>query len=198
MSSPPASGTSESAKLDSESVGDPSRFLPLDRLVETFDTLPPAPTSRGRVALVTRRGEGGLREVLERVRITPEDGVPGDAWGRKAPRDLESQITVMQRDVAELLANGQPIVLAGDNLFVDLDLSDAHLPAGTRLRMGGATVLVTPKPHNGCKKFKARFGEDALRFVSQPARRAKNLRGIHVRVIEPGDVAPGDAIDVVP
>jgi len=103
----------------------------------------------------------------------------------------------MQVDVAGLIANGQPLTLFGDNLFLDLDLSAANLPAGSRVRVGGATLEVTPKPHNGCRKFHARFGPEALRFVSKPDLRPRNFRGIYMRVVEPGEVALGDAVEVL-
>jgi MOSC domain-containing protein YiiM len=103
----------------------------------------------------------------------------------------------MQIGVAELIANGQPLELFGDNLFLDLDLSKDNLPPGAQLRIGGATLVVTPKAHNGCKKFLARFGEDALRFVSDPADRPRNLRGIYLRVIAPGDIQVGDRVEVL-
>jgi MOSC domain-containing protein YiiM len=103
----------------------------------------------------------------------------------------------MRRDVAELIAAGQPLTLFGDNLFVDLDVSAANLPAGTRLRVGGALVEVTPKPHDGCHKFKGRFGGDALRFVSARATRDQNLRGIYWAVVEPGEARVGDPVRVL-
>jgi MOSC domain-containing protein YiiM len=103
----------------------------------------------------------------------------------------------MQRDVAELIANGQSLTVFGDNLFVELDLSSANLPPGTRLRVGTALVVVTPKPHNGCQKFKGRFGQEALNFVQASPTRAQNLRGVYWRVVEPGHVSVGDPIDVV-
>ena len=99
--------------------------------------------------------------------------------------------------MAEILANGQPLTLFGDNLFVDFDISARNLPVGTRLRLGEAMVETTAKAHNGCKKFHARFGADALRFVSAKPTRDQNLRGIYWKVIEPGAVAVGDAIQVV-
>jgi MOSC domain-containing protein YiiM len=102
-----------------------------------------------------------------------------------------------QRTVAELIANGQPITRCGDNLFVDLDLSAGNLPTGTRLRVGEAVVVLTPKPPNGCVKFRGRFGSDALRFVQAPATRHLNLRGIYWRVLEPGEVAVGAPIAVL-
>jgi MOSC domain-containing protein YiiM len=118
--------------------------------------------------------------------------VPGDAWSRREGRKLEAQVAVMNVAVARLVASTQPLTLFGDNLFVDLDLSAANLPTGSRLRLGGAIVEVTPKPHNGCAKFRARFGDDALALVWKPELRHLNLRGLYVRVLEPGAVAPGD------
>jgi len=103
----------------------------------------------------------------------------------------------MRRDVAELIANGQPLSVFGDNLFVELDLSNANLPPGSRLRVGAALVVVTAKPHNGCLKFQGRFGQEALRFVQAIPTRGQNLRGVYWRVVESGEVAVGDPIDVV-
>jgi MOSC domain-containing protein YiiM/predicted GNAT family N-acyltransferase len=178
-------------------MGDPSRHRPLADLEGIFKTLPTTPKDAGRLALIVRKAEGGARETPDRVTLEPDAGVPGDAWGRNPQRKPDAQITVMQRDVAELVANGQPLSLPGDNLLVDLDISAANLPPGSRLRIGGAVVEVTPLAHNGCKKFRARFGDDALRFVSTPKLRPRNLRGIHVRVIERGEVRVGDAIEVL-
>ena len=157
----------------------------------------PAPKDAGRVVAIVRRGEGGRRETLDHVELTPEGGLPGDAWGRKERRTTETQITVMQADVARQIAGGQPLPLFGDNLYVDLDLSAGNLPAGSRVRAGRAVLEVTPKPHNGCKKFVARFGEEAMRFVAAPETRHLNLRGIHMRVVEGGEVAAGDPIEVL-
>ena len=135
--------------------------------------------------------------MLDGVRLTFDGGVAGDAWARQANRRIDGQIAVMEVAVAELIANGQPLVLFGDNLFLDLDLSVGNLPPGSRVRVGGALLEVTPKPHNGCHKFLGRFGDDALRFVSQPDLRHRNLRGIYMRVVEEGDVGPGDRVDVM-
>jgi MOSC domain-containing protein YiiM len=96
-----------------------------------------------------------------------------------------------------MIANGQPLALAGDNLIVDLDLSSANLPIGSRLRVGSAIVEVTPKRHKGCRKFSGRFGVDALRFVAKLDTYERRLRGLYVRVIEPGFAGPGDEIVVL-
>jgi hypothetical protein len=183
--------------VDSSSVGDPTRYQALEHLERCLRALPAAPIHTGRVALLVRRGEGGRRETLDRVNLELDSGIPGDAWGRQRERKPEAQLTVIQIDVAELIANGQPLTLSGDNLILDLDLSAANLPPGSRVRVGGAILEVTPKPHNGCMKFRARFGPEALRFVSQPGLRPRNLRGIYMRVVQPGEVAPGDLVEVM-
>jgi MOSC domain-containing protein YiiM len=184
--------------LDSHSLGDPSRFRTLAELEAGLDALPAAPRDGGRIALiVTRREEAGRRETLDRAQVTPEGGIPEDSWGRQRNRAIDAQITVMQAEVAELIANGQPLELFGDNLFLDLDLSTANLPTGSRLRAGNAVLEVTPKPHNGCRKFLGRFGEGALRFVSKAETRHRNLRGIYMRVVEEGEIGPGDSVEVL-
>ena len=139
---------------------------------------------------------GGLF-ALTHVRLTPEEGLAADEWNRRTPRRPEAQITVMRLDVAELIATGQPLTTSGDNLLVELDLSVTNLPAGTRLRVGAAVVEMTRLPHNGCRKFAARFGEDALRFVNTPATRHHNLRGVHWRVVAAGDVGVDAPIQVL-
>lgn len=141
--------------------------------------LPPAPKDDGRVALIVARRADGVRETLKHVHPTPEDGVPGDRWGRMNRSNPDIQLTVMRRDIAELIANGQPITIAGDNLFVDLDLSASNIPIGSRLRVGETIVEVSPEPHNGCGKFKDRFGNGALHRVSDKALRDQNLRGVY-------------------
>ncbi len=177
--------------------GDPASHPPLTRLEERLHALPPAPRKLGTVALVVRRGPDKVRETPDRVELRVGAGVGGDAWGRRQHPDREAEITVMQVDVARIIANGQPLTLFGDNLLLELDLSARNLPAGTRVRVGTSTLEVTAKPHNGCRKFAARFGHDALRFVSRPDLRHRNLRGIHMRVVEAGDVAVGDSVEVL-
>ena len=187
----------EVSSPESNPMGDSSRHLPFTALESRLRALPALPTDSGRLALIVRRLEDGSRETPERLRLSPEEGVPGDKWGRDPERMIDAQICAMQRDVAELIANGQPLTLFGDSLFVELDLSTANLPPGSRLRVGEARVEVTPMPHNGCAKFKARFGGDAVFFVNAKPTRHLNLRGIYWKVIEAGDVWVGAPLLVV-
>jgi len=188
------------AELQAEAYGpegDAGAHRKLADLEAGLRALPPAPRDAGRVALLVRRRADGVRERPDRVVLTPGDGLPGDGWARRPPRDPEAQLAVMRRDVAELIANGQPLDLFGDNLLVDLDISAGNLPLGTRLRVGAATVEVTAKPHNGCRKFHGRFGEDALRFVQAKPTRDQNFRGIYWRVVEAGEARVGGPIRVL-
>jgi hypothetical protein len=183
--------------IDSDSVGRNECFLETAELAQRLAALSPAPRDRGRVALIVSRRERGRRDMPHRCLLSPDDGVAGDAWKSRWRRDPAAQIAVMQADVATMIANGQPIELFGDNLFLDLDLSTPNLPHGTRLRIGAALLEVTPKAHNGCRKFLARFGADALRFVNDQPLRYRNLRGIYMRVVEAGVVATGDSVEVL-
>jgi hypothetical protein len=178
-------------------LGDTARHRTFDELMAGLRGLAAPPRDVGTLALIVRRCADGTRETPDRVRLAPDHGVPGDGWNRRPPRQLEAQLAVMRRDVAALIANGQPLTLFGDNLFVDLDVSAANLPFGSRLRVGDAVVEMTPKPHNGCSKFEARFGADALRFVGPGPERPLNLRGIYWRVVEAGDAAVGCSISVI-
>ena len=177
--------------------GDPAEYRSRAEIEAGFAALPAPPQRRGTLARIVRRHPDGQREALSSARLTPEEGLPGDGWNRRPPRKIEAQLAVIRMDIASLLAAEQSVTLAGDQLFVDLDVSAANLPAGTRLRVGGALVEMTPEPHDGCLKFKDRFGQDALRFVQEKATRSENRRGVYWKVIEAGDIAEGCPIEVV-
>jgi MOSC domain-containing protein YiiM len=177
--------------------GDSARHLSGPALDAGLRVLAAAPRDAGRLALIVRRLADRRRETPAAVELTPEAGVPGDDWSRRPPREPDAQLAVMRHDLASLIANGQALTLFGDNLFVELDLSAANLPAGTRLRVGEALVEMTPEPHDGCRKFQQRFGADALRFVQARETRAENRRGVYWRVLEAGRARVGDAVRVV-
>jgi hypothetical protein len=126
----------------------------------------------------------------------------GDDWQARGswettgrPANLDAQLTLMStRVLAAMEPDPGRWPIAGDQVYVDLDLSEANLPAGTRLLVGDAEVEVTPLPHTGCAKFAARFGHDALRWISTPEGRALRMRGMYVKVVRSGTVRVGDAV----
>jgi hypothetical protein len=177
--------------------GSAARHLSLAELEAGLDALSPAPTSGGRVRLLVARGRSGERSEPPQARLSAEAGLDGDRWYLSPSRNPDAQVTVMRHDVASLIAGEQPVSLFGDNVLVDLDVSAENLPAGSRLRVGPCLVEVTPEPHTGCAKFAERFGRDALRLVSHRQWRRLNLRGIHWRVLEGGEIAVGDKVEVV-
>jgi hypothetical protein len=168
-----------------------------------LDTVREAPSDRGTLELVVVRPEVGEREVLDEATLDLVEGLLGDTWrvrGSKRTADGSShpdmQLNVMSARVVDLVAGGERDrwALAGDQLYVDLDLSEAHLPPGTRLALGTAVIEVTDQPHTGCAKFSARFGGDAHRFVNTKQHRHLRLRGLNAKVVVPGTVRAGDEI----
>lgn len=129
-------------------------------------------------------------------------GLAGDNWltrgGSSRPdgsADPQRQVTVMNVRVTELVAGGMDrMPLAGDQLYVDLDLSVGNLPAGSLLAVGQAVLEVSDAPHLGCAKFVERFGAEAMRFVNSRQGRHLRLRGMNTRVVQPGPVRPGDVV----
>jgi MOSC domain-containing protein YiiM len=166
-----------------------------DELEALFAVAPPSPAREGHVRLLVARTAPGVHETPEMATLDETLGLVGDRWSLRQSPDYERQLTLMNVRVAALVAaDAQPLHMTGDNLLVDLDLGVDALPAGTRLRVGRATIEITAMPHNGCKIFSRRFGEDALRFISAAHHRGRRLRGVHARVVEMGDVRVGDPI----
>jgi hypothetical protein len=161
-----------------------------------------APKAEGTVELIVRRPEVDQREVVSQGRLDLAEGLVGDMWKRRGSSrtddgsaNPDAQVTMMNSRAAEAVAGSKARwPLAGDQLYVDFDLSVENLPAGTRVGVGTAVVEVTAEPHTGCAKFRARFGPAALRWVNQSPGRELRLRGVNVRVVESGTVRTGDAI----
>jgi hypothetical protein len=181
--------------------------LTTDQLEAGLDEIQRSPADEGTVELIASRPAVDEREVLEEAELDLEEGLVGDTWhvrGSKSTSDGSSrpdmQLTVTNARVVDLVAarDRERWALAGDQFYVDLDLSEANLPAGTRLALGTAVIEVTAEPHTGCVKFSARFGQAAHRFVNTKAHRHLNLRGINARVVQPGTVRRGDAIRKLP
>ncbi len=169
-----------------------------------LDHVRAAPVRSGRVVMIQRRPAVGERERLDLAELDPIVGLVGDSWIDRPSRHtpdgspaLVMQLNIMGSRAIELIAgtdDHDAWAPAGDLFFVDLDLSGANLPPGTRLTVGSAVVEVTDQPHTGCAKFTQRYGLDAMRFVNSPIGRELNLRGICARVLTAGTVRPGDRI----
>ena len=159
-----------------------------------------APRDEGIVRLIVRRPRSREREIVDEGHLDVVKGLVGDNWSMRrssmtadgSPHP-EMQINVMNVRVTALVAQQQDRwALAGDQLYVDLDLSAANLPPGTKLALGSAIIEVTAEPHTGCGQFVERFGVDAMKFVNSPLGRQLNLRGINCKVIQSGIVRVGD------
>jgi hypothetical protein len=161
-----------------------------------------SPKDEGVVAMIVRRPDTDRREEVDIGELDVDAGLVGDNWrtrGSGMTKDgsahPDMQLTLMNSRTISLLAGSRDRwALAGDQFFVELDLSKENLPAGTRLVIGSATVEVTAVPHTGCKKFMSRFGVEALKFVNSRRGRELCLRGINARVVVPGRVEAGDKI----
>jgi MOSC domain-containing protein YiiM len=159
-----------------------------------------APADAGTVELIVRRPRPEERELVEEAELDLEEGLVGDCWRSRGtsrgPADPDAQVTLMSARVAALVAgdDAERWALAGDQLYVDFDLSEASLPAGSRLAVGSAVLELTALPHTGCAKFTRRFGSEAIRLVNAREHRHLRLRGANARVVEPGRVRRGDLI----
>jgi len=167
-----------------------------------LDVLRSSPADGGVVELIVRRPAPAIREVIDIGRLTVDEGLVGDSWKARGSRHTPDgsaepgrQLTVMNsRAIALFAGDKSNWAIAGDQLYIDLDLSDDNLPAGTRLLLGDAVIEVSVEPHTGCAKFKDRFGLDVSRFINSPEGQRLHLRGINCQVITSGTVRTGDRV----
>ena len=158
-----------------------------------------APADDGRLEFIVRRPPAeGEREIVDEAHLDLELGLVGDRWAARDDRTpiyMTAQLTLINtRVLAVIEPDRERWPLAGDQLYVDMDLSTENLPAGARLAIGSAIIEVSETPHTGCAKFSARFGGDALRWINSPVGREHRMRGLNARILEPGIVRAGDSI----
>ena len=176
------------------------RHLTTEELEAGLDHIRRSPRDAGELKMIVRRPEVGVREELDAGELDVVDGLVGDTWKIRSSRRTvdgsphpEMQLNIMNTRVVALVAQDQSRwALAGDQLFIDMDLSGANLPPGTRLAIGSAVIEVTAEPHTGCAKFVSRFGVDAMKFVNGTIGQELHLRGINAKVVTAGTIRVGD------
>jgi len=176
--------------------------LSFEELQAGLEVIRQSPADEGRLALIVRRPGLGQREVLAEGELNLAEGLAGDSWNQRPSARMpdrsphpDMQLTLMNTRVIALLAQREERwPLAGDQLYVDLDLSEDNLPPGTRLSVGTALIEITAQPHTGCEQFKERFGLDGLKFVSTTEGRQLRLRGVNAKVIQAGAIRVGDVL----
>ncbi len=178
------------------------KHLTTEELDDGLDEIRRAPKDGGTLELIVRRPQIETREVLESGELNLHEGLVGDTWKlRGSSRSADGvahpdmQLNIMNsRAIKHIAQNKNRWALAGDQLYIDLDLSEENLPAGTRLAIGEAIIEVTNQPHTGCKKFVARFGLDAMKWVNSEVGKQLHLRGINAKVVQPGTIKTGDKV----
>ncbi len=167
-----------------------------------LDGVRQSPKDEGTLELIARRPQRLERELVDEGTLDVEVGLVGDNWSTRGSTvtpdglpDPEMQVTLMNSRAADLVAGGRERWhIAGDQLYVDMDISRTNLPPGARLAIGAAVLEVSAKPHTGCAKFSERFGKDALRLVSSAMGQELCLRGINTKVVQSGVVRVGDTV----
>jgi hypothetical protein len=176
------------------------KHLTTEELEAGLEHIYQSPKESGVLELIVRRPRVGEREVLDEGKLDLLTGLVGDTWrirGSMRTPDGSShpdmQLNIMNSRVVALVAQERSRwPLAGDQLYLDMDLSADNLPPGTRLALGSAVLEITTEPHTGCQKFVARFGLEAMKFVNSPLGRQLNLRGVNAKVVQPGVIRVGD------
>ena len=179
------------------------KHLTTAELEAGLDEIRRSPKDNGTLRLIVRRPKVDAREVLDAGELDLIEGLKGDNWATRGSSSMadgssnpDKQLNIMNARAAARVAAGDENrwQLAGDQLFIDLDLSDENLPAGTRLAIGTAIIEITPPPHTGCKKFVERFGSEAMKFVNSPVGKRLHLRGVCAKVVQAGTIRQGDAV----
>ena len=174
-----------------------------EQLDAGLDHVRRVPSDVGTIELIVRRPALDAREELDEGELDLAVGLVGDTWSQRPASSRhpdsdphpEAQVTLMNVRVADLVANDPSRrALAGDQLYVDFDISVDNLPTGTQVQIGSAIVEITAKPHTGCAKFTKRFGLAAMRWVNSDVGKSLRLRGVNARVVHPGTVRRGDAV----
>ncbi len=168
--------------------------LTQEELEAGLKTIRQSPRDAGEVVMIVRRPQTNEREVLATGELDPKFGLVGDNWCERASADdPDTQLNIMNARAAALVAvDADRRKLVGDQLLIDIDLSDDNLPTGSRLAIGSAVIEVTAIPHTGCKKFAQRFGVDAVKFVNTGVGKELHLRGINAKVVQAGTIKAGD------
>ena len=182
-----------------------AKYLSMDELEAGLNEIEESPLNKGVLEMIVCRPEVDERKVLDEGTLDLELGLIGDNWktrGSSRTNDgfghPEMQLNIMNSRAISLIAQDKERwKLAGDQLFIDINLSDDNLPTGSRLKIGDAVIEVTAIPHNGCKKFTERFGIDAVKFVNSPIGKKLHLRGINAKVIKEGTIKTGDTVEKI-
>jgi len=167
-----------------------------------MDDIRRSPADAGTLELIVARPTYAERSVLDEARLDLTEGLVADSWVQRPSRssadggpDPLKQLNVMSsRVIAQIAGERANWAGAGDQLYVDLDLSHDNLPAGTQLLIGEAVIEITEPPHTGCAKFRHRYGADAIRFINSVEGRALRMRGLCARVVMAGTIRPGDPV----
>jgi len=178
------------------------KHLTMEELEAGLEAIRQSPKDEGLLELIVRRPQTDEREVLDEGELDLTEGLRGDNWITRRSSltadgspHRDTQLTLMNSRVITVLAQDRERwPPAGDQLFVDMDLSVENLPPGSRLAIGSTLIQVTAQPHTGCKKFAERFGVDAVKFVNSPMGKKLNLRGINAKVVQPGAIRVGDRV----
>lgn len=170
------------------------RHLNMAELEAGLDPVRHSPSDVGTLHMIVIRPVSGERVLLTECEASPEQAIHGDRWNQTT-KVADVSVTLMNTRAAALIAQDESRwALAGDQLYVDFDLSEDNLPPGTRMQIGDVMFEITPKDHTGCTKFSSRFGADAWKFVNSPEGARLNLRGIYAKVIEAGTLRVGDGV----